>query len=201
MESKHWDLKGRVLVVEDDEVMGKWIARKLKNCGLESEWVSDTSSAYKELSAKQYHAVVSDVFLEETMTAGLGLISRLKELDIPVVVITAKADLEVARNCLRSSVHEFIEKPFEIDRLIQSITNAWENPRHLSTLVEHYLDAHGLTETEKKISRLVLKGLSNREIAVVNGNTEKTIKFHMTVIYQKCNVSSRTEFFSSILPT
>lgn len=198
---KKWDLKGRVLIVEDDEIMGKWILRKLIHSGLSAELVGDVDTAFKELSAKRYHAVVSDVFLGKTMTAGLGLISRLKELDIPVIAITAKADLEVARNCLNSSVHRFIEKPFDINTLIQSLVDAWENPRCLSTLVERYLDVNGLTETERKISRLALKGLSNKEIAEVNGNTEKTVKFHMTVIYHKCNVGSRGEFFNSILPT
>jgi DNA-binding CsgD family transcriptional regulator len=67
--------------------------------------------------------------------------------------------------------------------------------------VERYLDIHGLTKTERKIARLALKGLSNREIANVNGNTEKTVKFHMTIIYDKCQVGSRSEFFNSILPT
>src|SRR5690606_4954994 len=145
--------------------------------------------------------VVSDVFLGDTMAGGISLMSQGKALDIPVIVITSKADLDVARSCLKFGVHKFMEKPLDIDALIQSLTDAWENPRGLSTIVERYLEAHGLTETEKKISRLALKGLSNREIAEVNGNTEKTVKFHMTVIFHKCGVGSRGEFFNSILPT
>jgi len=201
VESKHWELKGRVLVVEDNEITGKWIVRKLRNCGLESEWVVNSADALEELSLKKYHAVVSDIYLGESMNDGLEFISRCKELDIPVIAITAKADLRMAKDCLNSGVHRFLEKPFEMDQLIQSLTEVWENPRGLSILVERYLEANGLTETERKISRLCLKGLSNREIAAVNGNTEKTVKFHMTVIYDKCSVGSRGEFFNSILPT
>jgi DNA-binding NarL/FixJ family response regulator len=198
---KQWELKGRVLVVEDDEMSGKWIVRKLRNCGLESEWVTNAASALTELSKKKYHAVVSDIYLSDDKSDGIKFINSCKELDIPVIAITAKADLKIAKDCINSGVHNFLEKPFEMDQLIQSLTEAWENPRGLSVLVERYLEANGLTETERKISRLCLKGLSNREIAEVNGNTEKTIKFHMTSIYDKCQVSSRGEFFNSILPT
>ncbi|MDB5038611.1 MAG: Two-component response regulator [Bacteriovoracaceae bacterium] len=201
LKPKQWELKGRVLIVEDDEIMGKWLLRKLKNCGLDSEWVANAPSALRELSNKRYHAVVSDIFLDDSKTGGLDLVSKVKELDIPVIVITAKADLEMAKKCLNSGVHQFLEKPFEIDQLIQSLTDVWENPRGLSTLVERFLESNCLTETEKKIARLALKGLSNREIADVNGNTEKTVKFHMTVIYDKCNVGSRGEFFNSVVPT
>ena len=201
IKAKHWELKGRVLVVEDDEILGKWIVRKLKNSGLEAEWVSNLPAAMTELKEHRYHAVVTDIFLEDPLRNGLSLISELKRMDIPTIVITSKADLEMAKNCLNSGVHQFLEKPFEIDHLIQSLTDAWENPRGLSTIVERFFETNGLTETENKIARLALKGLSNREIAEVNGNTEKTVKFHMTVIYDKCNVGSRGEFFNSILPT
>jgi DNA-binding NarL/FixJ family response regulator len=201
LKPKQWELKGRVIVVEDDETMGKWVIRKLRSCGLEAEWVSNVNDALKELETKRYHAVVTDIFLSDPEKSGLTLIEKLKSLDIPAIVITSKADLAIAKSCLNSGVHQFLEKPFEIDQLLQSLSDVWENPRGLSTLVERFLESNGLTEKEKEIARLALKGLSNREIAEVNGNTEKTIKFHMTVIYDKCNVGSRSELFNAILPT
>lgn len=152
------------------------------------------------LEEKLYHAVVSDIFLDESMEGGIRFINQVRKREIPVIVMTAHVDLAVARECLQVGVSRFMEKPFAIDDLVQSISEAWENPRGLSTIVERFLETHGLTETEKKISRLVLKGLSNREVAEVSGSTEKTVKFHMTVIYHKCSVGSRGEFFNSIFP-
>ncbi len=49
-------------------------------------------------------------------------------------------------------------------------------------------------------ARLLLKGLSNAELARTAGISEKTIKQYVTQVFQKANVTSRAEFFSVIFP-
>ena len=52
-----------------------------------------------------------------------------------------------------------------------------------------------LTDKERTVARHLLNGLSSTEIAVVEKNSPKTIRQHVSQIYAKCGVSSRAEFF------
>jgi len=58
----------------------------------------------------------------------------------------------------------------------------------------------GLTLKEKDVARLLLKGLSTPEIAHTAGNSEKTIKYHISHIYGKAGVNSRAAFFYHVFP-
>jgi DNA-binding NarL/FixJ family response regulator len=60
---------------------------------------------------------------------------------------------------------------------------------------------HHLTPKEKEVTRLVVKGLANKEIASIEEITDRTIKAHLTSIFLKCGVTTRTELFNAIFPT
>ncbi len=193
-------LKGRVLLVEDDELTGSWLQKEMTHKGLNCMWVKNCRDASQALADHQFHAVITDVYLEGGKS-GLDLIQELDGQGLPIVVITSRADLEIAKTSLNKGATHLLEKPFEPNELFKILERAWDEPRGLIGMMERFFDLHHFTPKEREISRLVLKGLSNREIAEVMGNTEKTIKFHLTVIFQKCAVKSRTEFFNMIFPT
>lgn len=193
-------LKGKVLVVDDEDLIIKWLERKLRVAGMDVSVAKDTESAKQLLANGKFHLLITDVFLDRP-TGGIELMKSAEAAGIPTIVMTAKADLNLTRQCLNHHVADFLEKPFEAHDLLKTIEDVWENPRNLTALMERFLDLHQLTDKEKEIARLALKGLSNREIATVKGNTEKTIKFHMTVIFDKCGVKSRAELFNSVFPT
>jgi DNA-binding CsgD family transcriptional regulator len=52
-----------------------------------------------------------------------------------------------------------------------------------------------LTQKERTVARHLLAGLSSSRIAELEGNSPKTIRQHVSVIYAKCNVANRAEFF------
>ena len=58
-----------------------------------------------------------------------------------------------------------------------------------------------LTFKEIEVAHLLLKGLSTADMARIAGNSDKTLKQHISTIYKKCGVSSRAEFFYFIFPT
>ena len=58
-----------------------------------------------------------------------------------------------------------------------------------------------LTRKEEEVARLVLKGLTSAEIGEMMGNSEKTIKQHLTQVYAKLGVAGRAEFFHLVFPS
>ena len=71
----------------------------------------------------------------------------------------------------------------------------------LAKLVNKALSRARLTRKEEEVARLVLKGLTSAEIGAMMGNSEKTIKQHLTQVYAKLGVAGRAEFFHLVFPS
>lgn len=69
----------------------------------------------------------------------------------------------------------------------------------LSVEIENQLDRWGLTEAEKEVSFLLLKGLSNKEIAEVRGTSTQTVRSQTNAIYTKSGLSGRSELSAFFL--
>jgi DNA-binding NarL/FixJ family response regulator len=199
----HKIVTGRVLLVEDDTTTGPWLSKRLERHDIECTWVKTYEEAMAAFNDQVYHAVVTDIYLggDKDKESGLKVVEEIGKTGTPLVIITSAADLEIAKTGMNQGAGFLLEKPFEPEQLLKVLENLWEEPKGLNSLMERFLDMNGLTAKEKDITRLLLKGLSNKEVASVSGNTEKTVKFHLTTIFDKCGVGSRTELFNSIFPT
>jgi len=194
-------LLGRVLILEDDAVMGEWLGMSLARHGIESHWVNNLKEAvevFGENTEPRYHAVVTDIYMNKGDLGGLELLRQSAQVDIPVCVITSNVNLEIAKEALKRGAFSLLEKPFPITELTKQLFQTWQEPKFLSALLERFMEVHQLTKKEREVCRLLFKGLSNKEIASVLKVTEKTIKFHVTSIFGKFRVSSRSELSSSI---
>jgi DNA-binding NarL/FixJ family response regulator len=102
----------------------------------------------------------------------------------PVVVIAAGADVEKIKMALNQG------GAYLVDAIEPSSA---ENDA--GDAFERTLARAGLTDKERSVARLLLDGLSSSEIAEVEHNSPKTIRQHVSQIYAKCGVGSRSEFF------
>jgi DNA-binding NarL/FixJ family response regulator len=146
--------------------------------------------------------VVTDVMLGRDDRAGLELIAELRALgcDAPIVVITAFADVTKVKFALNAGAAHLLEKPFRAQELLDVIARVLRTPADVAHQVERTLLACGLTEKELAVARHLLKGLTSAEIAALEGNSEKTVRQHVSQIYAKCGVSTRGGFFHFVVP-
>jgi DNA-binding NarL/FixJ family response regulator len=147
--------------------------------------------------------VVTDVALGNDDRGGLELIAELREAGFggPLIVITAFADVAKVKFALNAGAAYLLEKPFRAAELLEVMRRLLSTPRDVGHQVERSLMASGLTQKELAVARHLLKGLSSAEIAVLEGNSDKTVRQHITQIYAKCGVSTRGEFFNFVVPT
>lgn len=134
--------------------------------------------------------------------SGVRLLKRLRDEQVhtPCILITAFNSLPHAREALNASANYLLEKPFSYETLLRVIRKVVESPGSLQHCVDRGLAQLSLTDREAEIARYLLKGLSNAEIARVAALSEKTVKQHVTQIFQKAGVSGRPEFFAWIFP-
>jgi DNA-binding NarL/FixJ family response regulator len=191
----------QVLLIEDDEVAGEMLCAGLQNLSIVCTWVKTVDDARKALERRTYDAVVTDIMLGPDTPSGLELVKELQPTGAPVLVITAFADLTRVKEALNYGATFLLEKPFRAEELSRALGSVWDEPKGLGHFVERALERAELTAKERDVARLLLKGLSTKEMAGVTGNTEKTLKHHIASIFHKFDVASRAELFHCIFPT
>jgi len=201
--AKEKPVLGRVFLLEDDCLTGEWLATALAKRNIEVHWAVNVDSAMQALMKPNpiiYHAVITDIFLKGESPDGMKLVHAARQIDVPVCVISSRPDLPLVMEAINNGASLFLQKPFDVEDLFHRLGGLWSEPKHLAALLERLLEMNRLTEKEREVCRLVFKGLSNKEIATVLNVTEKTIKFHVTGIFQKFSVQSRSELTSTVFP-
>lgn len=109
----------RVLLVEDDELLGDGIRTGLKHYGHTVDWVKDGKSANDVLSTRfeSFDIIVLDLGLPRM--SGLDVLKALRERNIatPVVILTARETVDDRVKGLDAGADDYITKPFDLDEL------------------------------------------------------------------------------------
>ncbi len=117
--------RNRILVVEDDESISKVIQKNLTAAGYAVAACFDGAEAAKCLSSDtDFDLALLDVMLPGM--DGFELMGYMKHYDIPVIYLTAKADLDSKVQGLKGGAEDYIVKPFEILELLVRIEKVLE---------------------------------------------------------------------------
>lgn len=107
----------RILLVEDDELLGDGLQAGLRHCGFAADWLRDGESARAALASEEYAAVVLDLGLPRL--DGLSLLRGLRAAGnpIPVLVLTARDATSDKVNGLDSGADDYLVKPVDLDEV------------------------------------------------------------------------------------
>jgi two-component system OmpR family response regulator/two-component system response regulator QseB len=107
----------RILVIEDDTLLGDGIQKGLVQAGFAVDWVEDGALGETALAAEEYAAVVLDLGLPKL--SGLELLRRLRGNGngVPVLILTARDAVQDRVKGLDSGADDYVVKPFDLDEL------------------------------------------------------------------------------------
>lgn len=120
----------RVLVVDDEETIREIVSSMLSGANFQCRQASSGVEALAILeSGEEFDLVLSDLMMAEM--DGIALLERSKERfpDVPVVMVTAVHDIQVALQALRNGAYDYLLKPFEREQLLATVRRALENRR------------------------------------------------------------------------
>lgn len=107
----------RILIAEDDRLLGEGILAGLKQNGFRAEWVHDGQAAWDALAAETFSALVLDLGLPKL--PGLELLARLRATKsrLPVLILTARDMPQDVVKGLDSGADDYLIKPFDLGEL------------------------------------------------------------------------------------
>ncbi|MBS1137262.1 MAG: two component transcriptional regulator, winged helix family [Proteobacteria bacterium] len=107
----------RILVVEDDSLLGDGIQAGLRQAGYSADWVRDGAAADTALAVEEYAAVVLDLGLPRV--SGLELLRKLRAAGnaVPVLILTARDAVPDRVAGLDAGADDYMVKPFDLDEL------------------------------------------------------------------------------------
>jgi two-component system response regulator FixJ len=196
--------KRTVHLVDDDVSILSSTATFLSAKGFDVETYNSALEFLESVTPGITGCVVTDVRM--TGMTGIELVVRLRErrISIPIIIITAHADISLAIKAMRHGVLDMLEKPFNNTALVNSIETTFSRWNEGQAKPNH--DAINgrlgtLTTREREVLARLLNGLPNKIIAHELGVSTRTIETHRATIMSKMNASSLAELVRMSLST
>ena len=118
-----------ILIVDDNSDIRNILNELILDAGYQTRVAANYNQALSEIDKKMPDVAILDVKLDKGDNDGIELLSHIKSKnkDVPVIIITGHANIEMAVNSLKLGAFEFIEKPFDQTRLLNFVKRAVEN--------------------------------------------------------------------------
>ncbi len=154
-----------ILIIDDNPDIRDILNDLISDAGYKTRVAANYNQALKEIDKKLPDVAIIDVKLDKGDNDGIELLSHIKSKnkDIPVIIISGHANIEMAVKSLKSGAFEFIQKPFDRDRLMNFVKRASENytllkqNKYLETKLFHSFDLIGSSNNISKINDQISK--------------------------------------------
>lgn len=186
-----------VHVIDDDAAVRDALKLLLNTEGHEVETHESPIEFLESLDRRDIGCIVTDVRMPE-MT-GIELLLKVREmgLTLPVVVISAHADVPLAVQAMKEGAMDLLEKPFDDEALLASVRSALA---HSSGQAAQHTETQEiarrlttLTSRESEVLAALLKGLPNKIIAHELGISVRTVEVHRANVMAKMQAGSLPE--------
>jgi FixJ family two-component response regulator len=183
-----------VWVVDDDPAVVSALARLLRAAALAVMPLRSGAELLENLARSAPDCLLLDLWLEDA--SGLELLPLLQRhaANVPVVFLSAGADVRTSVQAMKHGAVDFLEKPVEhgalLDAVIRAVARgrAWREARAVREAASRRVAT--LTPREREVFSQVALGKPNKRIAAELGTTEKTIKVHRGRVMQKLGAGS-----------
>jgi len=194
-------VRGLVHVVDDDESFRTAIERRLKLAGYDvATYASSQALLESAPNDEQAGCILLDVRIPGL--SGPDLQTRLvaSGSTLPIIFLTGHADTPTTVRAIKAGAEDFLTKPISSEQLIDAIERALAGQR-ASRAQRSRLDAFRghlatLTQRERQVFDLIVRGRINKQIAHELGTTERTVKAHRHQVMEKMQVHSLAELVS-----
>lgn len=192
-----------VYVVDDDPTVRELIQLMLDDSGLLSQVFGSAVEFLEHFNPDRHACLLLDIRMPEV--SGMELFEQLlaQGATLPVIFITAEADIPVAVECMKKGAFDFIEKPLSTDKLLNKINNAIDmdsKQREEHQVRDGILKRIAtLTPREYEIMEKVAQGNANKVIAMDLDISQSTVEIHRSRVMHKMEVKSVADLMRCLM--
>jgi two-component system response regulator FixJ len=186
--------KKLVHIIDDEDAIRRSASFMLKTSGFAMKTWASGVEFLKEARELETGCVLLDVRMPGM--DGLTVQRTMAEQGIamPVIILTGHGDIAIAVQAMKAGAVDFLEKPFERERLLVAIEAAYDRIQNAETSARRTAEAEiliaGLTAREQDVLRGLADGLPNKTIAYDLGISPRTVEVHRANLITKHNVRS-----------
>ena len=164
-----------ILIIDDNSEIRMILQEIISDSGYKTRLAANYNQALSEIDKKLPDVAIIDVKLDKSDNDGIELLNHIKNKnkDIPVIIISGHANIEMAVKSLKSGAFEFIQKPFDKNRLVNFVKRATENiklkneNKNLRSKLFHSFDLVGRSQNISSIKDQINKlALSDSRIFI-----------------------------------
>lgn len=187
-----------VFIVDDDASVRDSLSLMLSLQGHATATFASADDFLHSMQPDWSGCVVLDIRMPGMSGLELQEALRARRSRLPVIVVTAHGDVAAARQAFLAEAVDFIEKPFEAGQIIGAIEKAMARLAAPGAREESgsALGAAGekLSERERQVMALMIKGMHNRHIAKELGISPRTVEVHKARVMEKLGVRNLVDF-------
>src|ERR1700685_517428 len=186
-----------VFIVDDDRDVRESLQELLESVGLHPKSFGTAREFLSSPPSDGPSCLILDVRLPGI--SGLEVQHRLKrgKVSIPIIFLTAHADVPMSVKAMKSGAVEFLTKPFRHQDLLDAVQRSLTRARILREKERELAELRHRCETlsirEREVMNLVVSGMLNKQVAAELGASEATIKMYRSQVMKKMQAKSLPE--------
>lgn len=182
-----------VYLVDDDDAVRDALALLLRSVGLRSAGFGDPQQFLEQLAPQTIGCVVLDIRMPGI--SGLDVLARLAEAsDLPVVMLTGHANVDLCRRAFKGGAMEFLQKPVDDDIFLDAVQTAVRghiaSRERLAVTQAAAERLARLSTREHEVFERIVQGLSNKEIAREFDLSPRTVETYRANVFAKLEADS-----------
>jgi two-component system response regulator FixJ len=186
-----------IALIDDDTSVLDSLGLYLERRGIRVARFPSADVFIRSAGAADYDCIIADVRMPGL--SGVDLVRRFagKARTTPIILITGHGDVDMAVTAIKLGASDFIEKPFDGKRLLESIraharpaSEGQQAAAQIGALRARY---DSLTERQRQVLELAATGMSNKEIATQLGISYRTVEIHRAWMMERMGARNLAE--------
>jgi FixJ family two-component response regulator len=183
-----------VFIVDDDSAVRDSLCLLLKSVDIATQAFSSGDDFLEAYDSNWKGCVLLDIRMPRI--SGMEVQKQLidKDCTLPIIFITGHGDIPMAVEAMHLGAHDFVQKPFHDEELLDRIQQALISQRQQQDALSHKQNIkdnyNQLTPREKEVMSDVVRGHANKVIAIDLGLSQRTVEIHRARVMEKMKARS-----------
>lgn len=192
-----------VFIIDDEEEIRESLKMLIESVGLQVEMYDSAHAYLAQFDPTRAGCLILDIRMKGMSGLTLQDQLRQKPLHPPIIMITGHGDVPMAVRAIKAGACDFLEKPFNEQRLLDSIHIALEKDAKkrgkISQLTAIQQRVDQLTKREREVMELIVAGLLNKNIAAELHISQSTVETHRARVMEKMHANTLSDLMRMII--